>query len=996
MDALYTVELFGGLRVVCRDGTGRAPITRFRTQKTGLLLAYLAHHNKRRHTREPLVEMLWPDTPIEQGRQGLSMALSSLRAQLEPPDSGILPGTVLLADRATVGVSAAIATDTARFETLLDALLRETKEEVSALQLTEAARLYHNQLLPGFYDGWIVPEQERLHDRWRRVQEWLSRHAKPNGPLAEALAHARQVSHSTLDAAATDKEPRTRKTRGGRAGSTRFATAFQQTPADPSPLHGPSPLFASPLICEPVLPPLVIPLTRFFGRETELRRLADWVADPTVRLVTLTGPGGAGKTRLAREAARRLRDTEAPPDSRTPRPTVFVADLSALTEADRLDGTLTTALGLPANPAVSALEGVVGMLNAVPAPILVLDNMEQLLPGGAPWLEILLAHIPALTCLVTSRCLLHIEGEHELPTEPLAHPRRLAIAMGRDEEPDGPMALLRDWPGIALFVDRAQLARPDFALTRRNAHDIVQLVACLEGVPLALELAAARAQVLSPAQILDYLQRDGLDALIHRGRKLLARHRSLRETIAWSHGLLSPDLQQAFARLSVFRGGWSVAAAEAVTYSPIVLDMLAQLCDASLVQAHTEANGGVRFTMLETIRLFAQEQLSIQDRVDAEESHALHFREMAQQAAPDLEKGDPGLWLNRLEADQENLYAALGWYEQESTGEKACAGLQFASDLYRFWMVRGNLPEGRRRLQQMVERVPERADAAADEIVARATALNRVGVLAMRQRDHEGARYWLEAARAVRERLDDASGMAATLNKLAIVESELSNFPEAARYYEESLKLWRQLGNERNAFIVLDNLGALSLDAGDSLSAYSLFAESLGGAERLGDFHSILIRRRNLGEALYRQGRWAEAIQCFWQSLRDAHDMKETRGCASCLHNLAFVFAAQGQTEHAAHLREAALAFYKAHTLSLSTFARVEEARLFCQPQQVIQSRSPSSFLSWCGVNQGEEAAYQEQASLLVRLHTEEVLHDKEMMRVGNRTLSIPFSTLAV
>ncbi|HTE17277.1 MAG TPA: BTAD domain-containing putative transcriptional regulator, partial [Armatimonadota bacterium] len=560
---MWTIQLLGGLAARSPQRT----TNRFRTRKTAALLAYLAFQCREGAPpcpREVLVEMVWSETDPGAGRHNLSNALSALRHVFEPP--GVQPGAVLLADRSSVRLNPAmVTTDVARFEALTrDCLDRRKPEGERAALLHAAAAEYGGRLLPGFYEEWITPEAERLAGLFLRLTRDAAPLLRAQGELNLLLLCAQRAAADDpwseeavqllMEALVATGDP-SRAVRHYRVFERRLRDELD---AEPSPglrqyaaeLRRVRRKAAASTEAEPALPVAetrsltppelgvdeeralrgtafaVLTVTRFFDREEETQLLEELLCAPRSRLVTLTGPGGTGKTRLALETARRLVQAEQCRSSRKEgRPTsVTFVPLAELAEGDRVPEVLLRSLGLVPQPGRDPLEQAADALDREAAPLLVLDNFEHLVETGAGHVSSLLGRVPRARCLVTSRQKLLIEGERELPLAPLP-------TVARDET----LEALAANCSIQLFIDRAQMSRPDFQLTPRNTGVVAELCGHLEGLPLALELAAARVALLTPAQILEGIRRDRLDFLVSRRRDAVARQRTLRATLDWSY-----------------------------------------------------------------------------------------------------------------------------------------------------------------------------------------------------------------------------------------------------------------------------------------------------------------------------------------------------------------------------------------------------------------------------------------------------------------------------
>jgi predicted ATPase/DNA-binding SARP family transcriptional activator len=1079
---LYTVELFGGLRLREAGSSGRV-ITRFRTQKTASLFAYLAFFHDRLHTREVLIERFWPE-PGASGRMSLAVSLSSLRSQLEPP--GVPSKSVLIADRTHVGLNPeAVTTDVARFEALIERAEGRgaggeppaEHPDAQAALLAEAVSLYRPDLLPAQYDEWVAPQQERLADRYRAAVAGLVRLHEGAGRLHEAVGFARLAAHSDplappacaellrLLQAAGDREgaaaeaqqfaarvaaalgpdvaeeallelagligplppgvsaaaavmpaPAAKPSRSRPAARQRAEEAAV-TPAPPpetafaggvAPPLPPPPTSVAAAAGDggsggPSVAPLPSPLTRFFGRDGDLTRLGRLTADPAVRLVTITGPGGVGKTRFALAFARGLRDAGAagPHD-------VFWATLAHLSEASLLPSALAEAAGADLHKASAAggsglLAAAAEALSAARRPVLVLDNFEHLVEEGAPVVEELLLLVPDLTCVLTSRQRLGLVGlEREfplgaLPTPPIpargsavpAGEEATASAGGLPTAPE-PRELLEWYPSVALFVDRAQAARTDFQITRRNAASIAELVARLEGIPLAIELAAARAQVLTPQQMLAQLflspdSRKRFELLVNRNRSRvsLERHRSLWATLAWSYDLLAPELRGLFRALCVFRGSFDatsleevIAAAGLGTPDLFVLDGLAQLCDASLLRpvadepglssspgawaADDEFGDGaegavpqVRFAMLETLRSFAEGQLRDEDGEDGwlalREAHARHFLSLAESADSQarLAPADEAALMERLDRDAENLHAALRFLAETRSGVRSDAEeapsllARLSASLSSYWTMRGRLAEGRHWLTAAVTRygimpatddAPRPAEEEADclhpdALPVAAKALNKLAALATHQGD-PAARGLLLQSLALHERLGDRSRIASVLNNLAILSYRAGELDAAERFYEQALPVFRELGQERYAGKVLLNIAALVAQRGDDRRGETFTRESMGIAQRCGDRHAQALCLSSLCDLYERRGDLAMAERYGHEALRIAHEIKNVPALSNVLLNLATVAALGGDEVRSDRLLVAALHAYATHGMFLGEDFRTSLASL--------------------------------------------------------------------
>ncbi len=945
--SVWHVHLLGGLRVV----RGPQSITRFRSQKFGALLAYLVLSPNRLHSREELADLLWPDTEPELARGNLRAALSSLRRQMEPP--GDPAGSVFVADgRTHLHLNPdSLKTDVAEFETALAAAAR-SRGESAAHHLSAAVAQYAGPLLPGYYDSWVLSERERLAEAHVRALQQLSVLREEAGDADQALDYARRaVSADPLREEAHAAVIRLLM-QSGQSGAARrqfdelsrvFREHYDSQPdpkikalLDRPPAmeiavkHGPVPVRSA--AAPPAVPPpapsaakearepetgastepeapvrdtetaglpqnFPVLVTRFFGREDEMAALRARLTDPQTRLVTVTGPGGSGKTRFASETSQRLGDHF--PGG------IYFVPLVDVREADRLPEALAAALGIGQGGAqsVSLLNQVEEALTAAttsgPA-LFVLDNFEQLAESGAGLIADLLARVPGLCCLVTSRQRLRIEAESEFPLLPLPTP----------EYPGTPERLL-EFSSVELFVSRAQGARADFQLTGRNAASVASLCARLEGMPLAIELAAAWMSVLSPAQMLARMTRR-LDLLVSRRRDVSPRHRTLRAAIESSVALLSPDVRKFFACLSVFRGGWTLEAAEVVAGEPRAVEYLTELSDHSLVVRVNDPNlesdgaGGVRFRMLETLREFAEE---LQGE-EPEETERLRYRhahwglDFAEEAAPFLEGSDQVVWLHRLQADHDNLRAALGYLLEHDVE----AELRLAAALFRFWQSRGPITEAHEWLEQGLERDTAAGRVAAPEV--RALALECSGTLAWYRSDLTGAKARLHESIALYRELGDGVGVARSINSFAGMQN-IANNPDSARLMlEEGLAEMTALGGESGMagrHILLESLTRDAVIRDDRETAKRYGEEWMTLARASGDHHLIAAAITWESFAAINAGDYERAKVLLTENLAITREVHEALYVCSTLWGLGYIALFEGDAARAGTLHREAM-----------------------------------------------------------------------------------------
>lgn len=648
---------------------------------------------------------------------------------------------------------------------------------------------------------------------------------------------------------------------------------------------------------------LPLHLTRFFGREREMAQLqallepacaagedGELILSTRPRLITLTGPGGTGKTRLSSEVGRRMLEPF--------RGAVWLVPLADLSEARRIPKAILDALHLPCSPHSEPLQQVIAALSRQPT-LLILDNFEQLLghdnPNAKESVQIvrtLLAHVPALTCLVTSRQLLGVVGELEVPLAPLPTPAG----------PDTPEQLTL-FESVRLFVDRAQTVRPDFQVTGRNAPAVAALCQKLEGIPLALELAAARCQVLTPAQILTRLAHR-LDFLVSRQPDRDARHQTLRAAIDWSYCLLPEPLQRFFAQLSAFRGGWTLEAAETICAEPLAIDFLAQLRECSLVTAREGGDDPLemRFQLLETLREYAEEKLTPEEKAQIRQRHADFFLALAEEADKGLAGPQQREYLARLDADHENLRAAFAWLVETGQAERA---LRLGGALGTFWGIRGHVSEGRERLESAL------GLAGAERTSARARVGDLAGTMALNQGDYAAARALYAQSLALYREMGNKQGVADLLRSLGTLAYEQGDYAQARTLSEESLALYREMGNVRSIAIALKDLGNALSEQGDYAAAHPLYEESLALFRSLGHRTGIATALISYGSSLQEQGDPARARALCEESLAIFRELGNKGGIAFALLTLGNALCAQGDYAAAQTFCLESLAIYQ-------------------------------------------------------------------------------------
>ena len=626
-------------------------------------------------------------------------------------------------------------------------------------------------------------------------------------------------------------------------------------------------------------------VTSFVGRDAEVDAVATLLH--SARLVTLTGPGGTGKTRLSLGVAERLRH-------QFPGGTYFV-ELETLTDPELAGPEIARGLRLREDPKVTVVQQLESHLRDRTV-LLVLDNLEQF-RGGVPIVGTLLQAAPKLSVLATSREPLRIRGEHEFPVPPLGLP---------DPKVATSPEALSGFEAIALFVQRARAVRPDFAVTDSNAAAVAAICRRLDGLPLAIELAAARTKLFAPEAILARLEQS-LAFLASSARDLPERQRTLRGAIDWSYNLLDPGERQLFGRLAIFVGGWTVESAEAVCgpdgeLGLDVLDALVSFVDRSLVvaaQADGAAGGEPRFRMLETIREYALERLA--ESPDAElvrRRHRHHFGVLALDAEPQLIDASQAAILDRLEAEKDNIRAAILRAAEDGRIELA---LDTAAALWRFWQQRSHLAEGRALLEGLLAR----PDAMA-RTKARARAVGALGGVIYWQGDFPTALQRYNEQVAIGRELDDPPGLADALYNAGFAATILGDLDQGQANYEEAIRIFKAAGDPKGLTRVREANVFLLLKRGAYAEARTLATENLEEFRRQGSRFRIANSLTQLGGVNLRDGAYPEARAAFAEAIALFREGGDMPGVVRLLFTSAAVANALGDFERSARIRGAA------------------------------------------------------------------------------------------
>jgi predicted ATPase/DNA-binding SARP family transcriptional activator/DNA-binding CsgD family transcriptional regulator len=927
------VRLLGGFQVSVGERIIEG--SEWRLRKAASLLKLLAIAPNHRLHREQAMETLWPELGARAALNNLGGTLHVARRTLEP-DTTISSRYLSLRDeQLALCPGGRLWVDVEVFEEAASTARRS--RDPAAYRA--AIELYTGVLLPeDRYEEWAEGRREELRSSYLVLLVELAGHYEQRGeyePAIEALGRVlaeeptREEAHvglmrlyalSERREEALSQYGRLDEALSEELGAKPEAASrhlFEEIAAGRFPTwHQPSTGLPQP--SEDSLHNLPASRTSFVGREREILEVKRALA--MTRLLTLTGVGGSGKTRLALEVVREL--VGAYPDG------ARLVELASLSESALVSQAVAGAVGVQEQPGRPLLETLVEALREEQL-LLILDNCEHLLDACVHLVDTVLDACPRVRILATSREALGVEGEIRRPVFPLSVP---------DPSHSPTVGDLEAYESVRLFVERAWRRNPAFTLTQRNAKAVAEVCLKLEGIPLAIELAAARVGTLSIEQMARRLE-DSLKVLAAGDRTAPPKQRTLTGTLDWSHKLLSDPERRLFARLAVFAGGWALEAAETVGAGDGIegselLDLLSRLVEKSLILTESIEAVEMRYRMLEPVGQYAQEKLVESGETEVlRRRHAAYFQTLAEEAEPELLGPEQTKWLERLESEHDNLRAALKWL----LGRKDELGLRLAGALSRFWYIRGHLSEGRRWLDQGLalgggmELWPERgralagagwlAEALGDYEWARAaheesldiyrrlgaqkgvaSSLANLGRVALFQGDQERASELLEEGLALLRGSRNAWELSRVLTSIGIIALRREDHERAAASFEEALSLHRNLGDVRGVAVSLNNLGFAMLFRGDGERAMTLFEEALARDRDNRDAEGIAASLVNLGLAALIKGELRRAAKLLAESLAVLQEVQNKHTLVECLEAMAAVAGARRQTQQAARL----------------------------------------------------------------------------------------------
>lgn len=705
---------------------------------------------------------------------------------------------------------------------------------------------------------------ERANLSWRTISD-LERgiNRRPQQETRRLLADA-------LGLSPTDRAAFEAAARGERTVSLSLVTA-----TTPAPVHA-----------------IPTPMTPLVGRTDEVQTVCALLQGDDLRLLTITGPGGVGKTRIALAVAARVGEDF--PDG------LWFVPFAAVRDPALAASAIAQAIGVREHVGQTVVAALHARLRSLAA-LLVLDNFEQL-TAAATTIADLLAACPRLRVLITSRAALRIYGEHEYPLSPLLVPN-----------PDGDAQIVARSAAVELFRQRAAAVRPGFAISPANAASVAAICAALDGLPLAIELAAARTRLFAPADLLTRLTAATGDArltiLTGGARDAPRRQQTMRDTIAWSYDLLSPAEQRLFRRLAVFIGGWTLDAAAAICGDGDAMtfeDGIAVLIDQSLVRTQEGATGEVRFAMLETIRAFGWQQLMARDdAMTVRERHGDWFLAFAEQAQAELTGPQQVTWIVRLMEEHDNLRAALTTARERGA---IALGLRLGIALAPFWNRHGHYSEGRAWLETFL---PGAETAADGSPLLLARALNATGMLAAAQGETERAQAMHTRARHLAGEVGDIAEQATAIMHLGRTAEMRGEFDQSVALLADAIAHYRQIGDERGVAAALIALGTAQRRQGGYGQARATYEESLALYRRQGDQRGVAQSLFNLGTTAYHLNELARAVTLLGQGMAVYQEMDEKPGVAICLGNLGLVAWKQQDYPRAMALQEQALAIQR-------------------------------------------------------------------------------------